>query len=330
MALRIDSPEAAIAAAPFLIGFPPEDSVVLLLLDEQDTLQVSMRVDLPAGGDLAWLQSILRGIPDPVPLSVVILAYADEFPADFAQAAAMWVMHALLPVMEIIDLVLIADGRYASSVRGEADIDEGLPLASLADHAVVAACVAAGLSYVSSRDDLVTSLEIIDDDVTAAVRKCLRRGLDGDYQVRRDVLEERALALLTGRADLDPDDVACVARACRDVHVRDPLLAVLLDQCEEDSAVLAAARTRLVYCLTHTPGRHAGSLAATLALLSWADGDGAAALVAVDRSLQADPANTLAPLVAHALENGLPPQTWSRLTEDIPLEVLRGRGRRSA
>ena len=124
MSLRIDSPDAAVAATPFLIGFPPEDSVVLLLLDEHDSLQVSMRVDLPAGGDLAWLQSILRGIPEPVPWSVLILAYADAADPEFAQAAGMWVMHALLPVMEIVDLVLVAHGRYSSLSRGDAEAGE--------------------------------------------------------------------------------------------------------------------------------------------------------------------------------------------------------------
>jgi hypothetical protein len=330
MALRIDTPDAAVAATPFLIGFPPEDSVVLLLLDEHDVLQVSMRVDLPPGADLGWLQSILKGIPDPVPWSVLIIVYADRVHAEFAQAVGMWVMHALLPVMEVLDLVLVSDGAYASMSRGETDLEMGRPLAPLADHAMVASCVAAGLSHVPSRADLVASLELIDDDVTAAVRRALRKAVDGDHLVSRDVLEERALTVLTGVHDLSPDDVACLARACRDIHIRDPLLALLLDHCEDDPALLGRARTRLGYCLTHTPGRHAGAVAATLAVLCWSDGDGAAALVAVDRSLEADPSNTLGPLVAHALQNGMPPDTWSHLTEDIPLDVLRGKVRRTA
>lgn len=328
--MRIDSPEAAVAATPFLIGFPPEDSVVLLLLDEADTLQVSMRVDLPPGGDLGWLQSILQGIPDPVPWSVVILVYADDFPAEFAQAAGMWVMHALLPVMDIVDLVIVAEGTYSSMSSGQVEAGETSPLAALTDHAVVAACVAEGLSYLPSRRVLVKSLELVEDDVTAAVRRGLRQGVQGEYRVRRDVLEDKALSLLTGSEDLCVDDVVCLALACRDVHVRDPLMALVLDQFEDAPGLLASVRTRLVYCLTHTPGRHAGSVAATLALVCWADGDGAAALVAVDRCREADPSNTLGPLVAHALQNGLPPNTWSQLTEDIPLEVLRGRRRRSA
>ncbi|TXH31626.1 MAG: DUF4192 family protein, partial [Actinobacteria bacterium] len=134
MSLRIDSPDAAVAATPFLIGFPPEDSVVLLLLDEHDSLQVSMRVDLPVGGDLAWLQSILRGIPEPVPWSVLILAYADAADPEFAQAAGMWVMHALLPVMEIVDLVMVAHGQYSSMSRGDAEVGEERRLEDLADH----------------------------------------------------------------------------------------------------------------------------------------------------------------------------------------------------
>jgi len=330
MALRIDTPDAAVAATPFLIGFPPEDSVVLLLLDAHDVLQVSMRVDLPPGADLGWLRSILQGIPDPVPWSVLILTYADEVHAEFAQAVGMWVMHALLPVMEVLDLVLVADGAFASMSRGETDLANGRLVATLSDHQVVAACVAAGLSHLPSRADLVASLELVEDDATAAVRRALRQSVDGGHHAPRDALEERALTVLTGTEDLSPGDVACLARACRDIHIRDPLLALLLEQCEDDPTLLGRARTRLVYCVSHTPGRHAGSVAATLAVLCWSDGDGAAALVAVDRSLEADPSNTLGPLVAHALQNGMPPDTWSHLTEDIPLDVLRGKVRRTA
>ena len=67
-----------------------------------------------------------------------------------------------------------------------------------------------------------------------------------------------------------------------------------------------------------------------MALIAWADGDGAVALMAADRACDLEPTNTLAPLVIHALQHGLPPNTWASLTDDIPMEVLRGQVRRSA
>lgn len=326
MALRIDTPDAAVAAAPYLIGFTPRDSLVLLLLDAEQTLQVSMRVDLPAGGDLEWMRCLLQGICGPGPEAVLLIAYADAFPPDHAEAVALWVLNTFLPAIDVVDVVVVAEGRFVTASRDETVDDPGRPLSELADHPVVAGCVAAGMTSLGDREELVAALEQLDDAVTQRVRRRLRESVGEGRARDRDALEERSLAVLLGREELDVEDVVSVALACRDVHVRDPLLALLLD----GDGDLGAVRTRMVYCLRHTPGRYAGSVAATLALLCWADGDGAAALVAADRAMSSDPANTLAPLVASGLQNGLPPDTWSSLTADIPMEVLRGGRRRSA
>lgn len=332
MPLSIDSPEAAVAATPYLIGFTPQDSLVLLLLSDDGRLQVSLRVDLPHAGDLDWLLTVLHGIPeDPMPVAALLIAYADECPAEHAHAAGLWVMHVLLPVLDVLDVVLVAEDRYATLQRGQSSPAEGEPLADLAEHPIVAACVASGLVRLPSRDDLEAQMQPVLDWVYSQVDGLLRSNRCGDYELQRDRLEGEALLALTGSDDLCPADVAGVARACADVHVRDPLLAQMLTGEDGPSAApLHHVRTRLLYCLVHTPGRWAGGVAATLALVAWADGDGAAALMAADRAQQADPANTLGPLVARALQFGMPPSTWAKLTEDIPLDVLRGRERRSA
>jgi len=332
MAISVNTPEAAVAATPYLLGFPPRDSLVLLLLDEDDQLLVSMRVDLPPEPQVDWLMALLRGIVDPAPASAVVLTYADTVGAAYAQAVGMWVMHVLLPISDVVDVILVAEGHYASLSMGHTELDEGCELADIAAHPVAAACVAAGLTQAASREELIEMLAPVDDEVTGHVRSLLRETRRGRQPARtREALEERALAILRSSQDLEPADIAAVARACRDVHVRDPLLTQLLEDSMHESGVrVSHVRTRLVYCLIHTPGRLGGSVAATLALLSWADGDGAAALVAADRAVASDPANSLAPLIVQALQHGLPPDTWSTLTDDIPLDVLRGIRRRSA
>ncbi len=329
MTLRLDTPEAALAAIPYLLTFTPADSLVLLLLTEHRNLQVSLRVDLPAASDPNWLLTVLQGIPDPVPDAVLLIGYADAFPAEHAQAVGEWVMHALAPVMDVIDLLVVNGGGFRSALC-DGDRGQVQTMMLVTEHPVVAECIAAGMTCAPHRDVLVAAVEHIDDEVTEQVRRTLRQSVRGDYRRRRDEMEETALSLLLSDGPLSAQDVVCVARACRDVHVRDPLLTILLAECSDDRYGLSRVRTRLVYCLRHTPGRHAGSVAATLALVCWADGDGAAALVAVDRAMESDPANTLAPLVADALQNSLPPDTWATITGDIPLEVMRGRRRRSA
>ncbi len=331
MPLTIDTPEAAVAATPYLLGFVPRDSLVLLLLDGHG-LSVSMRVDLPPAGDLGWLQCLLNGIPEPVPDGALLMVYSDTVPADHGQAVGMWVMQVLVPVLQIVDVVHVAQGRFASWERGQLTPEDGEALATCSEHPVIAACVAAGLTCAADRDALVAQVQYVDDAMSQRVAVELsRRQARTDYETRRDALERDALALLWGTGDLTAADVALVARACADVHVRDPLLARVLDCYGEGRPVpLNQVRTRLLFCLTHIPERHAAAVAATLALLAWSDGDGAVALVTAERALESDPSNTLAPLVTHALQYAMPPDTWATLTRDIPLEHLRGRRRHTA
>jgi hypothetical protein len=218
----------------------------------------------------------------------------------------MWVMHALLPVMEIVDLVMVAHGQYSSMSRGDAEGRRGTT--ARRPSRIIRwwpPCVAAGLSHVPSRWDLVASLELIEDEVTAAVRRGLRQAVEGDYRARRDVLEDRAprsahrcrgTSRLTTSCAL-PERVVMSMCAIRCWHC-----------CSTSPRMmrLCSARPGPAWCTASRTPR-AGMPARWPPLwpcFRGADGDGAAALVAVDRSLDADPANTLGPLVAHALENG--------------------------
>ncbi|MCU0279868.1 MAG: DUF4192 domain-containing protein [Candidatus Nanopelagicales bacterium] len=333
MTITLDSPEAAAAATPYLLGFTPEDSLVLILLDEGGA-NVTMRMDLPWGADLEWLRTLLDGIPDPVPARAVLLVYAHVADAHVAVAIGNWLGDVLSPVMDVKDVLLVSDGCVRSVVCPcqECEDRAGIALTDLEDHPVVAQCVAAGLTRLKSRDDLESQLLPVDDGVSQEVAAILETpyGDRGDYEIRRDELESQALGLLTSTENLDAQAVAVLAHACADVHVRDPLLAIIIDRHEADETVLASIRTRLTYAVIHTPTEFAGPVAATLALLAWVDGDGASALVAADTALACDPENSLAPLVCHALQHGLPPTTWGKISRDIPMDVLRGRRRRSA
>lgn len=329
MPITISSPEAAVAATPYLLGFQPEDSLVLLL-SQHDGLHMTMRVDLPDKPDLEWLQSVLNGIPEPMPARAVVMAYADDDTRDTAVAIAEWTALVLLPMMEVADVLVIAAGRMHSQMCSDPQCCDpcGLSVEALREHPIVAQCVAAGMAHLPDRQALIGQLAPVADEVSREAAQLLAAPMSGDYEEVRDRLEQEALRIACDRTDLTAADIACLARACADIHVRDPFIRVLLERRDIYTVRLATVRTRLTYAVTHLPEQHVGPVAAVLSVLAWADGDGASALVASDRACEADPANTLAPLVAHALQYGLPPTTWSNLTRDIPMDVLRGRSGR--
>lgn len=326
MPISLTSPQAAVAAAPYLIGFTPVDSLVLLLCDD-DGLRVSMRVDLPPHPDVDWLVTVLDGLGDPLPGAALMIVYADTVPEDVASGLAQWVTCAIGPVLQVLDCVLVHDERVHSLV-GNLPV-EGVSLDSVGNHPVVAELVAAGMTHLESREDLETQLDPVADEVSVAVAQLLQSVEPEPYEQWRDRSEAEVCQVLTSAEPLTPEDLVLIGRACHDVFVRDPLLAVLMEE-QPEHAFLHHVRDRLTYAAVHLPDDYAGGVAATVALLCWALGDWASAYIAADRAEAVDPENTLAPLVVEALDHGLPADTWRTLTRDIPLEVLRGRRRRTA
>lgn len=330
MTLRITSPDAAVAITPYLLGFTPTDSLVLMFSDPE-LPQRSLRVDLPDQVDLRWLQGILAGVADPPPRKLVVIVYADTVPFSFAQAVADWVTSVFDPALDVLDSVIVHDAAMHSlfhAIQGE----EPVPMSEIENHPVVAECVANGMSRLPSRDALHALLQYVDDGVSRKVNALLDGGQPAAscYEQQRDMLERRALAALLDRADLTAFDVMIIGLACSDVFARDPLITLLLTEHAADREMLHPVRDRLAFSVAHLPDDLAGPTAATLALLSWSQGDGASALVAADRAMAADPTNTLAPLVSDALQHGLPPETWANVTGDIPMDVLRGQYRHTA
>ncbi len=332
MRISITSPEAAIAATPYLIGFTPTNSMVLLFSGGDEVRSLVLRVDLPQYPEIGWMQSIINGIPDPAPPTVLLLAYADSVSEELVKQLSAWLTKVLTPVTEVAASLIIGPASARTLAVDDMAYEHEIDMREVRDHPIVAQCVAEGMTCLANRDELLAQFEPASDAVSSHVLLQLRRGIphEGDYERSRDLLERSAVDVLQGSEDLTPADVVCLALACSDCHVRDPLLAIVLSPQSLLAQPLRQVRTRLLYALRHLPDTHAGPVAATLALAAWADGDGASALVAAERAMELDSRNTLAPLVADALSHGLPPDTWTSLTDGIPMEVLRGQVRRSA
>ena len=109
-------------------------------------------------------------------------------------------------------------------------------------------------------------------------------------------------------------------RLCAAIAPRDLLLKALTGASEP--GLLPRARQVLgesVRCATRASR---APVAAVLAVCSWVDGDGAAARVALDVSLRADPAYSLAVLVSAALDHGVPPWDWVAIMSDLEVDEI--------
>ena len=323
MPVTISSPEAAVAATPTFSASPARLGC--------SPVERRRSTSRGAGGSARACRSELdrhdpAGLPNPLPSKTVVLAYADTMAVPHTTEITKWLADLLVAVTDLVAVLVIGDGRVRSlSEDGPLGQELDIDLESLRDHPVIAECGRRDDVYASARSWPARCCRSPTRWRARSRMPCaLQRRPRRDMR-RHGLNSNSARCTCCCRGSVGARRRGCVARACRDVHVRDPLLAIILDEHAHGQVTLAHVRTRLLYAITHLPDTDAAPVAATMALIAWADGDGAVALMAADRACDLEPTNTLAPLVIHALQHGLPPNTWASLTDDIPMEVLRGR-----
>jgi hypothetical protein len=312
--LTVHGPEDLLAAAPVLIGFWPERSVVLMTFGARHPFHA--RIDLPPAGLQA--RDLRRQLADDLlgparchgATHAVLLYYTDDPPA--AEAVHRVLRRACRRSGLAVVTALLADGTHYR------ELDHPDPAARRRRHAydvtahpfVVRATVAGRLAR--SRADLAASL---DQDAAAAssLGEALLAGRFADAGVPTD-----------GRSIRDAGEWVrrTVARLLADDGVPDDaelarLLWVLQAPRVRDAAWAdlgrhnALAHVRLwTDAVRRSPDALVAAPAALLGWSAWQSGDGALAWIAVDRCLSVEPDCRLAEHLASILRGAVPPALW--------------------
>lgn len=356
--VRITGPSGLVAAVPFLIGFEPAESVVLVFTrSPSGTVVLCLRVDLPSDGAEAVTQ-LISEVRRTVRRAIGLGARLDRVQTAIFSADASRLPHADL--VAGLSRVLAAEGLdVAEGLCVHADrwwsfscsdgCCPGTGHTSNDAWGVKAAfdLVTAGLGYVANRAALARQLApdpglmMAADEIAAALATCRQHRDSGraDTRWRREI-EDGLLAWLcctrspqapeTAEA---PDERTLALWACSlsDSRVREPILHRLLFEggARHRSRRLTGARTALIDMVRRVPVPEVAPVAAVLAAIAWQQGDGAFARMAGERALAADPRNTLARLVLDAASSGVPPSEWELLMGRFTPAMLRG-SRRTA
>jgi Domain of unknown function (DUF4192) len=259
-AVRISSPGELVSVVPYLLGYTPQESVVLVGLADGRVV-VAARVDIDAGesGLVQALGPAFVGVSQ-----VLLVAYSErELPP--------W----LLTRPAFADAIVVLGGRWRSLLCDNQDCcpPDGVPVPTAAP--AVAAAVAAGMTAVSSREELAASIQ-----------------------------PEAPSDSATGRAEdlsaIPARDQAWLAidEQYRQGHDLRPVAEYYLEvarHCEQDER---AAAPWFLYAWT-----------------MWRLGDGARARDALDRVFTVDPGYHAARLVEIALTDGINAATSPALQE---------------
>lgn len=331
--IRLSDPSELIAAVPHLLGFHPQDSVVLIALHGK-SLGLTMRADLVTADEAPRLAEqvlvpISRAQPDGVALVVIGGdAGSDGDPPHRVLVDAFddMLAGAGFPVVHAAWTSATASGAswrcyHDPTCAGTVADPETSPLA--------AATVAAGAVTFGSRQELVDLLSA-EDSAALQRRAELLDAADGEHPMSARVIDQR-LALLrdlhraTARGELVLSDrvVAEVASALCDHRVRD----ACLSWCTGTGAV--AAEQLWLALVRATPAPERAEPAALLALTAYLRGDGALASVALETALLACPHHSLSGLLRAALDGGLSPELLRSVAQDAAAAVRRSARRSS-
>ncbi len=333
---RLDGPADLLRAVPYLLGFHPEVSLVLVGLD-RGRLVVTARLDLLDAAEPELIVDTVDALVDGGATSLVAVVW------DGLEAAGADLPHPMtgaLPWDDVIRLVavaadaaglgvvdelLVSDGRWWSYLCAGAGCcpSEGRLLPRAPSAFAVAATVA-GVVALPSRADLVALLDPLPEaerrrlgpDIETAQHEVVAAVLGaGAERLERSI--KRAM-FAAARAAGDPGwtvpDDASLARfavALGETALRDAVW-LAVDHGRLDGRALWLELARRV----PTPYD-----AAPLFLYGWASwraGDGAVARAAAERAVESDPGYSAADLLLAALSRGVNPHNLPRLRSPRP------------
>ncbi len=313
--LTVRGSDDLLAAAPVLLGFWPEQDVVLMTFGARHPFHA--RVDLPplAAQRPAVRRELADVLLDPArrhgATHVVLLYYSDEPAA--AEAVHRSLRRACRRLgLVVITALLVDRTHYRDLEHPDPDERHRRCPYDVAAHPFVLEALVSGRLVHRSRSDLVASLEP-DSVAVAAVAAALLAGRYADAGVPtsgRAIREagewvHHAVHDLVADGALPADaDLARLLWVMQSVRVRDAAWAHITGR-------TALAHVRLWSdVVRRAPETLVAAPAALLGWAAWQAGDGALAWVAVDRCTRAEPGYRMADQLAVILQGAVPPQTW--------------------
>jgi hypothetical protein len=312
--LLLRSPDALVAAIPYLLGFHPRESAVAVWLQDH-RIVLTQRLDLPAGAadHPTWLAAMWHHpMSDAADELILVLAAAQ--PAD-PDLLALVLDRAADAGIEVRDALRIHDGRWWSLLCTDDRCcpPEGRQVEGETASAVAAEFTLVGRAPLATRADLEESLgpdQVEQALVAVALAAAPEVPIGAAREPWRDARIVSALSLLAGDREAAPEQAERVADllcGLKDVRVRDTLLWELS---HADSGELPGLLERLSVAVRSAPAGHVAPVASCAAVVAWLLGDGARAHIAIDRACHDDGEYSLALLLAASLGAGLPPAAW--------------------
>jgi Domain of unknown function (DUF4192) len=306
--INLSTPHDIIAAVPYLLGFHPQDSLVVIAVTAR-RVEVILRYDLPdtaatgerdlAGAVADQLAGVLAQHKTD---SVVLLGYGI---ADRARPVLVAAIARLADVLTIREVLLISGARFWSLLCADCCPPEGIEIDSPAT-IPAAQFTALGFAPFPSRDAIAATIGPVEDTAAEAMRAAVERAAGQLPPVGAGGPDARHLArlreLLASSAPLSDADAADLIVLLGHIRLRDEAWVMAAAGDADDQVAFWTDLTR------RAPSNHVAPPASVLAYIAACmTGDTVLARTAVDRALAVDPDYYLAQLIEMMLNSGARP-----------------------
>jgi Domain of unknown function (DUF4192) len=310
-------PVDLIAVVPFLLGFHPEQSVVLLTFGT-DTFHA--RVDLPTDEDdqVVVVEMLGEVLGRHQVRRAALLLYTED-PWTAATFHDVAVARLVGAGVELVDVLRVGPERFHDA----GDVDDPGTAYDVKAHAFTAEQVLEGTVVHHNRAELAATLETVDrleaQEVAAEVDRFAGE-LFPTGAVDVDFAEQARWVQLVVRTHVGAGTTPTVAEAARLL-----LLVALVDVRDVAWAEMTradAARHVELWrdLLRRSPRDLVPAAASLLAFAAWLDGRGALAWCALDRCVAVDPEYSMADCISGLLAGAAPPSVWTPIAEaDLPV-----------
>lgn len=319
--MRLRTPAQIVASLPYLLGFHPRESLVLIGLGGTPrTVCLTVRVDLPPAEDRAPVAEHLAAhLAHAGAQEVLAIVVTDISPLAAGEQDVVAAIRAALGPrrIQLTDALGLRAGRWRSLLCGDASCcpPDGTAVDPAAASELAAVSVVLGEVVHASREDLETTLQPVagadreELDRTfewvsrQLVTELADRGWEAVAEDSVTLLAEAVADRVDGGDPLPPAVVARLSFGLADVRVRDRVLTWA------EGELASAAEGLWVELARRATSPYAAAPATLLAAHAYLRGNGAYARVALDRALASDPGYSLAVLLSEGLDRGVPPRT---------------------
>jgi len=322
----LTSPHDLLAAIPFLIGYHPQDSLVLVALKDE-AVGMAMRVDMPVGvsaeGYDLLASHFLRDGAD----GAFIVAYVGDGAVDPENVLINTSAALVRAGIDIKESLIVRNNRFRSMICSDLTCcpPEGSAIPDLGSSRIAAEHVIAGHPMpFENVDGLVQSIAAVSSSFESVWADEVQAfWVSSDSEEIQELQRDGATAIIDlvgeyreGRGAEDRELAARVIGRLSDIQVRDFALGSHTDESADYYWAMWRDLLRIA------PRGFVAPIACLFAAMAYERGEGALAHKGLDRGLCDDDQYSLAHLLRRVFTAGWPPQSFSAMRIELHPKVV--------